>query len=455
MSTKSTARAAEHFGFLLAVLIAVVLNPLNSSTIAVALRVLLHRFGNHANGLTWIISAYYLGSAIAQPILGRLGDLWGHRRLIFLGLALIMVTAVGAPLSPSLGIFVGWRVGQAVATSMIYPNAVALVRAELPDQVGRVLGWIGMAAGGAVAVGPPIGGLLMSVAGWQAIFWLNIPLAAVAGWLFYRHAPHNPPNARKHAGPRAVLTRQLDLPGLMLFAGTVVAFLIWSTHFDKSPGSLMLIVGLAGTGILIFVESRMPAPLIPLTWFKDRTFSLSSLLTILSNVVMYSILYGLPVYVQSVRHLSPSDSGLLLLAFAGVTAVASPWGGRLAQRRVGAQPLITAGIFLVAGTGILIGIKTLAWAWIVLGLIFLGFSFALSNVLLQKILLESVPPQETGRVSGLFMLLRYLGTIISSALVAAGIENPARTALFEILLVMACITAVLPLGLIGTDSFQG
>ncbi len=429
--------------FLVAVLIAVILNPLNSSTISVALGVLLHHFQNGTASVTWIISGYYLGSAIAQPVFGRLGDLWGHRPLIYIGLALIILTAVFAPLSPTLTVFVIWRVIQAVGTSMIYPNAIALVRYGLPDAVGRVLGWIGMAAGIAIAVGPTIGGVLMSVASWHAIFWVNIPLALVAGVLFFAYSPMLP--SRPRGGFRQLGTL-IDWPGLGLFATTVSMGLVWAVGLESGRNALaILYAGILFVG-LIAVELKTAQPLIPLKWFLQPKFLISSILTTLSNIVMYGILYGLPVSVQNLRHLSPKNSGLLLLAFAGVMTVASPWGGHMAQKKARRKPLIAAGVFLAAGTSLLLNIRSFPWALIIMGLMLVGLSFALSNVLLQQSVLESVPASETGRASGLFMLIRYLGTIISSVLIAFSTSaSTHHLPLFFTLFAIAVVTALLPL----------
>lgn len=437
MSTQNVGTPRRSGPFLVAVLTAVILNPLNSSTISVALGALLNHFGHPVGGLTWIISGYYLGSAVAQPIFGRLGDLLGHKTLVYIGFVVVILTAIFAPLSPNLTIFVLWRVIQAIGTSMIYPNAIALVRYRLPHLLGRILGWIGMASGIAITIGPALGGGLMSLVGWQAIFWLNVPLAMLSGLLLF----YGTPSASAHV-PTPPSTSSLDLLGLALFAGTITAGLFGSLSLQHGHGFLfILLVGL-GLISLIVVETRSNSPLIPLQWFRNHTFLITALLTILSNIVMYGILYGLPITVQHVRHLTPQESGWLLLAFAGMMTMASPWAGHLTQRSNYAQPLIWAGLLLTGGTAFIIGIHTLPWLWIVIGLMMLGLSFAISNVLLQKAVISSVPDQETGQASGLFMLLRYLGTIISSVIITTGPNG-----LFLILWILALGTLILPFGL--------
>ena len=151
-SSRETARPVR-WGFTPSILMAVVLNPLNSATISVGLTILLRAFHSSSEGITWIVSGYYLGSAVAQPIMGRLGDRFGYRRFFYWGLTLVLITAILAPLSHQLWVFVGWRVVQAIGTSMVYPNAIGLVRQWQTKRLPTILGWIGMAAGIALAVG--------------------------------------------------------------------------------------------------------------------------------------------------------------------------------------------------------------------------------------------------------------------------------------------------------------
>ncbi len=411
-------------GVWIPVIVGVILNPLNSSIIAVALPALVKHFGQGTTAVTWIVSSYYLGSAVAQPIFGRLGDQWGHRRFVYAGLGLLAVSAVAAPLSPSLGIFLVWRVAQAVATSMVYPNSIALVRRHFPEQLGRVLGWIGMGAGIAIAIGPPLGGLLMDWAGWHAIFWLNIPLAGLAalGWaILWPRLPTTPSTMTA----RTARTERPDGWGILFFTGAMTLWLLASTSLSRPAGApaLFLIAALVATVALLLVERAAARPLIPLGWFRERQLALASGVTVLSNVVMYSALYGLPLWIQTTRQVSAATSGLLLLVFAGTTSLASPWAGKMVQTRWRRAPMIGSGLLLVASAGILVVFQASSWFGLLAGLALMGLSFAISNVVLQQVMIESVPSTETGRASGVYMLLRYLGTMISSVLVAESLSR--------------------------------
>jgi MFS family permease len=426
--------------FISAIILCTLLNPLNSSTISVALPTLLSQLHTASTGITWIVSGYYLGSAIAQPVMGKLGDVWGRTRLIYLGLALMVITALLAPLSQSLIVFVLWRVIQAVATSMIFPNAIALVRQHRSNDLGKILSWISMAGGIAVAIGPTVGGLLIDWTSWHAIFWLNIPVACVSGVLLWFVAPNLRNGDQIHTTRN--IGKSFDWYGMVLFAGTITTWLFWcnSRHHFISSSLLVLIVSVILTGSLIVVEFRQSSPLIPIRWFSQRQFTFSTLVTIISNLIMYSVLYGIPVFLQSVRHFNASNSGLFLLIFTIVMTIASPIGGRFAQGTGRRIPMVISGILLFAGAIFLwLGaIHSLVILGIGLGL--LGLSFAISNIITQQMFLESVPQKETGQASGVYTMWRYLGTIVSSVFIGSSIHS-ANSAI-HLFLVLACVSFI-------------
>ncbi len=426
--------------FISTIILCTLLNPLNSSTISVALPILLSQLHTASTGITWIVSGYYLGSAIAQPVMGKLGDVWGRTRLIYLGLALMVVTALLAPLSRSLIVFVLWRVIQAVATSMIFPNAIALVRQHRANDLGKVLAWVSMAGGIALAIGPTVGGLLIDWASWHAIFWLNIPVACVAGLLLWFVAPNLRNVEKTHTTKN--IGKSFDWYGTVLFAGTVTTWLFWcnsQNHFISSS-LLELVVSVILTGGLIIVEFRQSSPLIPIRWFSHRQFTFVTLVTIISNLIVYSVLYGIPVFLQTVRHFSASNSGLFLLIFTIVLIFSSPIGGRFAQGTSRRIPMVISGILLFAGAILLwLGaIHSLVVLGIGLGLI--GLSLAISNIVTQQMFLESVPQKETGQAAGVYTMWRYLGTIVSSVFIGNSIHS-ANSAI-HLFVGLACVSFI-------------
>ena len=253
--------------FIAAVLLATVLNPLNSSTISVALPVLLRQFHASTHDLIWLISAYYFGSALAQPVFGKLGDQFGYRLFAYLGLGLLAVPTLAAPFSPSFAWLVGWRAAQAIGTSMLYPSAIGLVRIHRDQDLGRILGWIGMAVGVALAVGPSLAGAILAIVGWRGIFWLNAPLIALivillhTGLFRHREQPKVP-----SVGTRGTI----DFLGMGLLAGSL-GLLLAASATPGDPASPWL---LAGSVLLVpwlwTTESRAKAPAFDVALLRRR-----------------------------------------------------------------------------------------------------------------------------------------------------------------------------------------
>ncbi len=427
-------------GFVPAVLLSVVLNPLNSATISVGLTVLLAALHATSAGITWIVSGYYLGSAVAQPIMGSLGDRLGYRRFVLVGFMLVLLTAFLAPLSRDLWVFVGWRVVQAVGTSMVYPNAIGLVRRWRAQQLPTILGWIGMAAGMALAVGPALGGLLIDQFGWKAVFWLNIPIALAAGVLMLVSAPTD-----DAVGRRASSRGTGDWGGSLLFAGAMVFLLLFST--SSSGTWVLLLGGLAMLAALIVWERQQGQPVIPIEWFRDGRFSVVALITILTNLVMYLALYGVPVLLETRRHLSVSASGLMLLIFAGMLALASPIGGRMARGPLRRIPYAGSALALVVAGTLLWLTNTHSLVLVGLALALMGLSFAISNVVLQQLVLEMRLPGESGSASGLYSLMRYVGTMASSVIIAWAFRGSGHlTILYGGMVAASFVSLILAIG---------
>jgi MFS family permease len=247
---------------LLAIALGVLLNPLNSSMISVAIARFQHAFQLSFAAVSWIISTYYLASAIAQPVMGRVADLVGHKKMFLLGLAVVALSSLTAPLAPSFAWLIGFRLIQAVGSSVLYPAGMAIVRHRVRDGQAQALAFLAVFSSGAAAFGPTIGGLLLHWHDWPAIFIINIPIIIVgfilALWALPKDAPRRtvadiaPVDGAAAATPsdagRNTLERSrtegdaatdshttakwqhllgnLDIPGILLFALAV----IWAPH---------------------------------------------------------------------------------------------------------------------------------------------------------------------------------------------------------------------------------
>ena len=252
-------RSEPGFGprFVIATSAGSVLNPVNSSIIAVALVSIGRSFGVGAASVTWLVSALYLATAIGQPAMGRLADQLGPRIVYLAGLALVAAGGLLGWLAPSLGVLVAARVVLGAGTSAAYPAATAMVRRQAQrlraEPPGSVLGALAVAGQATMAVGPPLGGLLIALGGWRLTFAINLPLAAAGAACALAWLPSD--------GPRRFRPAALDLPGAALFGATLTALLVFLMNLRTRPWWL-LAAAAAAAAVLTWRELSAASPFI-------------------------------------------------------------------------------------------------------------------------------------------------------------------------------------------------
>ncbi|WP_165368127.1 MFS transporter, partial [Phytoactinopolyspora endophytica] len=298
---------------LLTLALGTVLNPLNSSMIAVALISLQRDFSVGIATSTWLASSFYLTAAVCQPLMGRFADQFGARRLFITGLALMATVSALAPLAPGFGWLLVVRVLQAVATSTAYPCALILIRhAARPaaSQSGAppagALATLTVAGSVSAALGPVLGGLLVAVAGWEAVFLINVPIT-IAGVIT---AVRVLPTATAHSGGSWRLG-DLDLPGIALFAGSLSALIVLVLSFAEEPRWLLLPVVLAALALLVWRELAVDQPFLDIRGLVAGR----DLATVLAqqggvNLVFYCVFFGMPMWLEHVRGFTPDAVGL-------------------------------------------------------------------------------------------------------------------------------------------------
>jgi MFS family permease len=342
--------------------IGAMLNPLNSTMLSTALMRLTHAFGRDVSSGALLITPLYITAMIGQPLMGRLADLYSPKRVSYLGLVLVMAAVIVGVLAPSFGWLVVSRVLLGLGTSANYPSAIAILRRYYAER-GRVmpsnaLGWIAVGGMVSLVLGPMLGGFLTEWWGWQGIFLINIPLVLLVGWLSRVLPDERPVKAGKRKA-------------------------------GASPGLVRL-----------FRER----PIVALIYIQSTA----------AGLVLYLILYGLPQWLEGVKKLSPSVTGLMLLPMSLSAVVSS----LLISRRCG--PLLTkwlAVICTVAGCASLFALNAGSpIATIIVVSILVGLITGSNPIANQASLNEVAPPELSGISFGLYRTFVYIGAIGSGAL---------------------------------------
>jgi MFS family permease len=394
---------------LLAIVLGLVLIPINSTMVAVALVPIARGVGASVTAVVWMVTVYLAVMAVLQPMSGRLGDLFGHRRLYLTGLSVFLISSVLAASIPHLWAVIVFRGGQAVGGAFMAPNAMAVVRRSFAhERLRRVLSWISLAQGLGAAFGPLIGTVFIRWGGWPAMFWFNIPVLLGSLAASWRWLPAD-----------AVTTRpRLDYFGSLLLAALLTCFSLAAPHPSTqkiAPFSLLAAAGLAWA--FWRWERRVREPMVQFRLFRKAAFTTANLAILFSNFLMYSTLLYMPLYLKS-RHDSPLATGFLLFGFSLSMSFTSWIGGALL--RVCSGRRIIAAAFALNLVVVLwyIGLPTYPLVgYIVPGLALAGMAGGISTVAIQSTLLESVSRSHAGEASGIYSTFRYLGSISASALV--------------------------------------
>lgn len=407
-----------------AVLPGTTLNPLNSSMIAVALIDLQRHFDVGVAQSTWLVSGFYLASSVGQPVMGRLVDLFGARRLFVSGLVLVFAVSVVAPFAPGFWWLVGLRALQGIGTSAAYPSALVLFRAAAPsDQPpSGAIAALGVSAASSAALGPVLGGILVALAGWQALFVVNLPLTVLGVVLALRVLPATPARGRLDL-------RELDLPGVALFTAAITTLLVFLLSLAKDPSWWLAPVSVVSMLLLILRERATTTPFLDVRGLMaNRTLSSLLLQQGGVNLVFYAMFFGLPLWLEGVRGFSTERVGLLMLPLTILSLLVTPVAAR-AIGRYGTKPALVVGsVFVVIGTGAvqLLGTATPVVALVLITVV-LGIPNSLNNLGLQTGLYAATPPERTGASGGLFQTFRYLGAIMASSLLGILLERDLST----------------------------
>jgi EmrB/QacA subfamily drug resistance transporter len=410
-----TARSRTLWTFAITSL-ALVMVTLDNLVVTTALPVIREELGAGIEGLEWTVNAYTLSFAVLLLTGAALGDRFGRRRLFAIGLGIFTLASAAAALAPSIEALVAARALQGAGGAIVTPLTLTLLSAAVPaEKRGVALGAWGGIGGLAVALGPLVGGAVVEGLSWQWIFWLNVPI----GLLLI-------PLARARLNESHGPSNRLDLPGLAL-ASTGLLGIVWGLVRGNGQGwtSIEIVSTLVAGALLVvaFVvwELRAAHPMLPMRFFRNRTFALTNVASLLMFFGMFGSIFLLAQFFQTVQGYSPLDAGLRILPWTAMPIFVAPIAGALSDR-IGGRPLMATGLALQAvGLGWMAAINTptVSYASLVAPFVISGIGMALFFAPVANVVLSAVRPEEEGQASGANNAIRELGGVFGVAVLAS------------------------------------
>ncbi len=411
MTEAATAAPARFDRRLLApMILGAILNPINSSILAVALVPIAQAFGAPASQTAWLVSGLYLATSIGQPVVGRLVDLFGPRTLFLIGTGLAGVAGVIGMTAPNLAVLVVARVLLGFGTCAGYPAAMVLIRREATrtgtDSPAGVLTALSVATQTIAVIGPTLGGILIDLGGWRATFAVNVPLAVASIALGLWVLP-------KGRGDADAPNGRFDVAGIALFAGTLVALLLFLMDLHVATLWILgiaIVVGAAFT----WRERRAASPFIDVRVFVGNLPLLATYArSVLSAIVSYAFLYGFTQWLEEGRGLSPSVTGLVLLPVFAIGIGVVTLTGRRPEVRA---KLLVGSVAQLAVCAAMLFFDASSPVWlIVLLCAVLGLPQGLLNLANQNALYVQADRARLGASAGLLRTFFYLGAILASS----------------------------------------
>jgi EmrB/QacA subfamily drug resistance transporter len=396
--------------------VALVMVTLDNLVVTTALPVIRKDLGAGIEGLEWTVNAYTLTFAVLLLTGAALGDRFGRRRLFAIGLGLFTLSSAAAALAPSIGALVAARAAQGVGGAIITPLTLTILSAAVPaEKRGVALGAWGGIGGLAVALGPLVGGAVVSGLSWQWIFWLNVPIGLLL-------IPVVLTRLDETRGP----SNRLDLPGLGL-ASTGLLGVVWGLVRGNGQGwtspeiVVSLVAGVALVVAFVAWELRTEHPMLPMRFFRNRTFALTNVASLLMFFGMFGSIFLLAQFFQTVQGYSPFGSGLRILPWTAMPIFVAPIAGALSDR-IGGRPLMALGLALqAAGLGWIaaIGSPTAGYGGFVAPFVLSGVGMGLFFAPVANVVLSSVRPEEEGQASGANNAIRELGGVFGVAVLAS------------------------------------
>lgn len=412
-------------------MVTMLMASLSQTILSTALPTIVGELGG-VSQMTWVITGYILASTVMMPVYGRISDLFGRKPVIIVAIVLFVAGSVVGGLANSIGFLVAARILQGLGGGGLMILSQSAIADVVPARErGKYMGIMGAVFAVSSVAGPLVGGWLTEGPGWRWAFWINIPLGVLsilATVLFLRL-----PKTVRSAKPK------IDYLGMTMVAiATIAIVLVCTWGGSKYEWDSVQIIGLIASaivfaGLFILVESKAAQPVMPLSLFKNRNFTMATIAGLLIGLAMFGVVNYMPTYIQMATGVDATEAGLLMIPMMGGLLVASIISGQLVSRtgRYKIYPLVGsvimgAGLFLVST----LSVDSPTWLLCTYIAVF-GIGLGLGQQILMLIVQDAFPAKIVGTATASFNYFKQVGATVGSAIVGAIFASRLATQLTE------------------------
>ncbi|WP_163619919.1 MDR family MFS transporter [Microbacterium sp. B35-30] len=406
-------------------LLGMFVSMLASTVVSTSLPVIVHDLGGDQAAFTWVVTATLLTTAISTPVWGKLADLFNRKLLIQIAIVIFVLATAAAGFSQDPGTLIAFRAVQGIgAGGLAALSQVIMADIISPRERGRYMGLFGAVMAVATVGGPLLGGLITDTIDWRWNFFIALPFAVAALVMMQRTL---------HLPSRPKVKARIDYFGIVLLSTAVSLLLIWVTNAGKdydwwSIETILMVGGaLLAAVVFVIVELRSKEPLIPLTMFRNRTFTLAVIASISIGIAMFGTSVFLSQYMQLARGATPTEAGLMTIPMIGGLLLASIVIGGLVTKHGHWKPyLIVGGVLLIAGSFLLSTIEyDTNFVLVSLYMFLLGAGVGMTMQNLVLIVQNTAKPSEIGVASSGVTFFRSLGGTIGVSVMGAALATSA------------------------------
>jgi EmrB/QacA subfamily drug resistance transporter len=391
------------------------MGQLDASIVTLAVPNIQHDLRAPLSSVEWVALVYLLVLVGTVSAVGRVADMVGRKLLYTYGFGVFTAASLGCALAPNMDWLIAARIVQAIGAAMLQANSVALIRISMPaNKLGKAIGLQGAAQAIGLALGPSVGGLLIGLGGWRWIFYVNVPAGVIGfllGWFLLPRTQVFAPRSR------------FDWPGVLLIIPTVATMLLAFSSAGSlgftNPFVLGMLVASIILGVIFVAHERgSRSPLVDLSLFQARRFSLGIISGLLGYLVLFGVLLVTPLFLETTYHMRPGQAGLMMTILPFALALMAPMAGMIVDRW-GTRLLTASGMALAAMGLLVLVLTTPTISLIAVALSLMGLGLGLFIPANNSTIAASGHGHQAGMVSGVLNMTRGIGTSLGVAVAGA------------------------------------